>query len=212
MQNTQVLKFFEDMSKNQKDNPKSVKLACGTDYTQIDSDFIMRYANKNTSLLDIGTGTGLIVNKIFNKIREIYCIEPYSEFTKFIIKSNNVFIFNKNFFDFQTDKAFDLITIFGTMHYVNENEAVEIYKKSYSLLKKNGHIIIKNQFGVDEDVNISGYSEEQKTNYYAQYRYINKEINILKEIGFKNIEKFDIYPPEANRWDNTHFWAIVGEK
>ena len=33
-----------------------------------------------------------------------------------------------------------------------------------------------------------------------------------KEIGFKNIEKFDIYPPEANRWNNTHFYAIIAEK
>ncbi len=41
---------------------------------------------------------------------------------------------------------------------------------------------------------------------------IEKEIELLKNIGFKNIETFDIYPPEANRWNNTHFYAIVGEK
>ena len=32
------------------------------------------------------------------------------------------------------------------------------------------------------------------------------------DIGYKNIEIVDIYPPEANRWDNTHFYSIVAEK
>ena len=98
------------------------------------------------------------------------------------------------------------------MHYVERSEAIKIYKKCYNFLKEHGKIIIKNQFGVNDDVLVAGYSEEQKTDYYAQYRHIDKEINLLKEIGFKNVEKIDIYPPEANRWNNTHFWAIVGEK
>lgn len=212
MKNIQALKFFKDMSENQKNNPKSVKLACNTDYTELDSNFIMRYANENTSVLDIGTGTGLIVNKIYNKIKSVDCVEPYSEFTKFVVKNRNVTIINKNFFDFITNKTFDLITIFGTMHYVNEEEAIEIYQKSYSFLKRDGYIIIKNQFGINEDVTVSGYSEEQKTDYFAQYRHINKEVEILKNVGFRNINVVDIYPPEANRWNNTHFYAIVGEK
>ena len=212
MRNTQALNFFRDMAKNQEDNPKSVKLACNMDCTELDSNFIMRYANKNTSILDIGTGTGLIINKIYNHIKNVDCVEPYPEFTKFIVKSENVTVINENFFDFMTDKIFDLITIFGTMHYVNEEEAIEIYRKSDSLLRRGGHIIIKNQFGINEDVTVSGYSEEQKTDYFAQYRHINKEVSILKDVGFKNTNVVDIYPPEANRWNNTHFYAIVGEK
>lgn len=72
-----------------------------------------------------------------------------------------------------------------------------------------GKIIIKNQFGIDKDVTINKYSTEQKAHYYSQYRHIDKEIKILKTLGYKNPTKFDIYPSEGNRWNNTHFYAIV---
>lgn len=210
--NNKAMEFFEKMSKNTKDNPNSVKLAHNTDFTDIDASFILSYANANSKILDIATGTGLIVNKIYDKVDKIVCIEPYKEFTNFIIKANNIEIINKNIFDFETKENYDFITLFGFMHYVVENEAVEIYKKCYKFLNNSGKIIIKNQFGLEQDINVSGYSKEQKTDYYAQYRHIEKELNILNQVGFKSTKVFDIYPPEANRWDNTHFYAIVGEK
>jgi hypothetical protein len=99
--------------------------------------------------------------------------------------------------------------MFGVAQYFNEDEILGIYKKYYSNLKENGKMLIKNQFGVNEDVLVSGYSEELKTDYYSQYRHIDKEVDILKKVGFKNVEVIDIYPPECNRWENTHFYAIV---
>jgi hypothetical protein len=113
---------------------------------------------------------------------------------------------------FNSTDVFDLVTIFGTMHYFSEREAVEIYTKYYPYLKEKGKLIVKNQFGVSEDVIVEGYSEEQKANYFACYRHIKKEQKILETIGYKNVEVHDIYPPECNRWDNTHFYAIVAEK
>ena len=115
-------------------------------------------------------------------------------------------------FDFNTDAKFDLITVFGVLHYFNKDEALKIYRKYFNYLKKQGTIIIKNQFALKEDVNIQGFSKELKSNYYAQYRNIDSEISILQEIGYTNIKKFDIYPPESNRWDNTHFYAIVANR
>jgi cyclopropane fatty-acyl-phospholipid synthase-like methyltransferase len=114
--------------------------------------------------------------------------------------------------DFSSNKQFDVITIFGVLHYFNEKEAMAIYQKYYPYLKKGGKMIVKNQFGVKEDVIVDGYSEEQQQNYFACYRYITKEQKILETIGYKNIEVVDIYPPECNRWENTHFYAIVAEK
>lgn len=212
MNNKNALKFFENMSIKAKDNPNCVKLAHNTDFTDIDADLILGYANYDTSILDIGTGTGLIVNKIYDKVKSINCLEPFKEFTQYIVKSPNISIINDSIFEFKTNKQFDLITIFGSMHYFNREEAEKIYNIVYPLLNKGGKLIIKNQFGVDEDVIVSGYSEEQKTNYFASYRHINKEVALLESLGYKNTEVIDIYPPEANRWDNTHFYAIVASK
>ena len=211
MNNKEALKFFENMSIVSKDNPKCVKMK-GEDMSSYDVDFILKYASKNSEILDLGSGTGLIVNKIYDKIASIDCVEPLIGFSGHIVKSSNVKIFNENMFDFKTDKKYDLVTIFGTLHYFNQEEAVKIYKKYIDYLKPTGKIIIKNQFGINEDVLVAGYSEEQKANYFAQYRHLDKEVKLLCDIGFKNIHTFDIYPPEANRWQNTHFYAIVADK
>jgi len=212
MKNSEALKFFHHMATAKECNPQSVKLAHNTDYTSIDATFILQYADKNSSVLDIGSGTGLTINKIYDKVQTIECVEPFKRFTDFITNSDNVIIHNCNVYDYETTKVFDVVTLFGVMHYFSEDEVIKVYKKCYGLLKKGGIIIVKNQFGIHETVEVSGYSEENKTNYYSSYRKLDEEMDILKNIGFENIEVHDIYPPEANRWDNTHFYAIVGRK
>ncbi len=212
MENKEALNFFKLMSQNSND-PKSVKLAKSSDFSQMDADFILKFASKDSKIMDLGSGTGLVVNKIFNQVKSITAIEPFVPFTKFINPSSNIRVVNQTFDLFVVDEFdYDLITVFGTMHYFNEKEANEIYRKFYPALKQGGKLIVKNQFGVKEDVVVEGYSEEQKCNYYAQYRHIEKETNNLKNVGYKSTQVYDIYPAECNRWENTHFYAIVAEK
>jgi len=207
--NTSALQFYEQLANKPNNNPNSVKLAHNTDYTDIDAEFILKYVDNNSEVLDLGSGSGLIVNRIYNKIKSIDCVEFFEEFTQFIAKKDNINIINKNILDFDTDKKYDVVSLFGIIQYFSTEESIKIYKNCYKYLKPNGKIIIKNQFGVSEDVTVFGYSEEQKADYFSEYRHIDKEVKILESLGFKNIETFDIYPPEANRWDNTHFYAIV---
>lgn len=70
-----------------------------------------------------------------------------------------------------------------------------------------GNLLIKQQFGVKDDVFVE-YSSELKQEYFSVYRHIDKEKEILKSIGFSKIEQYDIYNKQANRFDNTHFWAL----
>lgn len=78
--------------------------------------------------------------------------------------------------------------MFGIMHYFNNIEVEFIYRKYYNSLK-NGILIIKNQFDLEKDIVINGFSEEQNANYYSCYRFIDSEIQLLKNIGYKNIKK-----------------------
>lgn len=212
MNNKNALDFFKKMTDRAKDNPNCVKMAKNTDFTHIDADFILKYADENSEILDLGSGTGLTVNKIYNKVQSIECIEPFKEFSDHIVKNKNISVINQSVLDFDTDKQYDLVAVFGLIQYFNKEESTAIYKKCLKWMKPNGKIIIKNQFGVNEDVLIAGYSEEQKTDYFSQYRHLDKEVLLLENLGFKNVEAFDIYPPEANRWQNTHFYAIVADK
>lgn len=211
MKNEDALKFFRNMSEINK-SAESVKLACASNFADYDVEFIKKYVSPNSNILDLGSGTGLIVNKLIAHVEHITAVEPIVNFTNHIKPNKNIEIVTQTILEYATSKQFDLVTIFAVMHYFNEDEAIAVYKKYLEYLKQSGIIIIKNQFGVNNDVIVSGYSEEQKTNYYAHYRHIDKEVKILKTIGFKNIEVTDIYPLECNRWENTHFYAITAEK
>lgn len=209
--NKDSLEFFEKMAKSQNLNTNSVKLAKNSDFSNFDSKFILKHCNENSEILDLAAGTGLVINKLYKNVKKIIAVEPFIEFTKFIEKSKNIGIENQNIFAYNPKQLFDIITLFGIMHYLDENEARIIYEKYKSFLKPRGKLIIKNQFGTSEDVTVKGFSEELNTNYYAQYRHTEKEIEILKKLGYENITITDIYPPDCNRWENTHFYAIVAE-
>jgi SAM-dependent methyltransferase len=159
--------------------------------------------------LDLGSGTGLILNKIEPFVGHIDAIEPLAELSKHIIKSQKINVININVFDFKAPSKYDIITLFGFMHYFNEEEAQRIYQNCFKWVKEGGRVIIKNQFGVTEDVTVSGFSKELNLTYHAQYRHIEKELKVLKNLGFINIDVVDIYPVECNRWENTHFYAII---
>lgn len=206
------LKFFAQMADKKNVNPNDVKLAHNTDFSDIDVAFVMKYADKNSHILDLGAGTGLMINKMYQNVGKIIAVEPFQSFSKFIVKANNVEIYHEDMFDYIPETKIDIIIAFGTMHYVDEPEATLLYEKYLQYLKPGGVFIIKNQFGLEEDVNVAGYSEEQKTDYWSQYRHIKKEQQILTKIGYEVVEVCDIYPPECNRWPNTHFFAIVGKK
>ena len=209
--NALAIKFWKQRAQNVID-PKVVKVNSCNDFTSYDVNFILKFVCSKTTLLDITSGTGMTINKLYDKVLKIVAVEKFSQFTKEIIQSPNIEIYNEDILTFAIDEKFDLITMFGIVQYFNEEEVKNIYEKYYNYLLPSGHLIIKSQFGLKETVTISGYSSEIKTDYYSQYRTLDLEVNMLRKVGFKNIVSYDIYPPECNRWSNTHFYAIVAEK
>jgi hypothetical protein len=121
-------------------------------------------------------------------------------------------IINEDVLTFLPSKKYNLITAFGLLNYFSYVEAEAIYQMVFNGLKKSGKFILKHQMGVTEDVLIKGYSSELGCDYYSNYRWIENELNLLRDVGFKISEVVDIYPPEFNRFDNTHFFAIVCTK
>lgn len=206
--NKKALSYWESKAENV-DSPKTVKVNDQNDHTDIDAKFILKYCNPNTKLLEMGAGTGLIVNKIYKSLKQVVAVEKFKAFSDFIIKDEKIQILNIDFNEWNSDEKFNIIIGFGFMHYFDEAEAIEIYRKIIKNLAPDGKLIIKNQFGVSEDVTVSGFSNELNREYFSQYRWIEKEKKILQDLGLtiENVE--DIYTSEMNRWDNTHFYAIV---
>jgi SAM-dependent methyltransferase len=211
MKNEDVSQYYDMMAKN-------IKVATETrnkakDFSQFDIQFMKQRSCIHKNLLDLGSGTGLLINALIRDFKHITAVEKYPNFSKFITQSPHVSVLNSNLLSLPKDLGdVDIISLFGVMNYFNAEEADIIYQQTYKLLKTGGQIIIKNQFGLLYDVTVDGYSEELGTNYYSNYRYVENEIALLARLGFKNIHKHDIYPAEYNRWQNTHFYALTAEK
>jgi len=142
----------------------------------------------------------------------IFTLNQKKKLSQFIIKSPNISVVNKNLLDYQPKQKFDLITAFGVLCYFNEHEVQEFYNKYIEHLKPDGKIIIRQQFGVSETVTIQNFSKELNTFYFAQYRTLEQEQKMLRLAGFEILEIADIYPPECNKWENTHYFAVVAGK
>lgn len=211
MKNTDALTFFRKFVDESEHPDVAIKLGSG-DHSDLDAAFIERYIGPTDLMLDIGSGSGLIVNKLYKKVKSVIAVEPCEKLSAYIQKDPRITIINKNFFDYETNQRMDVITIFGTMHYFNREESAEVYSRCFSMLRSGGTLLIKNQFGLSSDVQIENFSAELNMVYYAQYRALSSEIETLCKIGFRKVLHFDIYPPEYNRWSNTHFYAIAAKK
>lgn len=211
MKNKDVITYYDKMAANIKAPGETRNKA--KDFSKYDIEFMLKRASKQKRLLDLGSGTGLLINHLIGHYKDITAVEKYPNFSKFIHASNNVKVINANLIDLElTDENFDILSLFGVMNYFNDQEAESIYRNIHRYLKEGGELVVKNQFGVNEDVIVNGYSEEIGCDYFSNYRKVDKEISMLKACGFDNIEYFDIYPAEFNRWDNTHFYALTANK
>lgn len=135
MNNKKALWFFENMTTSDTIDKFSIKL--NNDFTDYDAELIKDFYKKGT-LLDLGSGSGILLSKIKTLFSKIVAVEKFKRFSDFIDKDNNIIVVNQNILDFTTTDVFDTITMFGIMHYFNNIEAEFIYKKYYNNLKKRG--------------------------------------------------------------------------
>jgi len=178
-----------------------------TDTSDLDVSFILKNSNDKSRLLDLGSGTGLLVNRLANSFTKVVAVEKYPELSKFIETRGNVSVITSDLLDLNATEIFSTVTIFATLNYFNLFEATKIYRLAFQALQSGGRLIVKHQMGIDETVSI-----ELDEYYFSEYRTLTEEIEIIKLAGFSNVQTTDIYPPQYNRYDNTHFFAIVADK
>lgn len=210
--NNKALKFFADVAQKKNISQTAVKFSKKNDFTHYDADFILNFVDENSEILDVGSGTGLIVNKLYQHVKFIEAVEPFEAYSKFIVRSDKIHVVNVTADTYRIDRQFDFLLCFGFCQYLSSDEAGIFYKKFYQALKPNGKIIVKNQFGIKEDVLVDNFSEEIKAMYFSEYRTLEHEKCLLADAGFKNHQVCDIYPAECSHWENTHYYAIVAEK
>lgn len=208
--NRASLNFYGEMAK-QSTSPYDTKLQKRNDFSQYDVKLILEHSHNLSSLMDFGSGGGLIINQLVDHFSKIIAIEYFEEFSRFILKAPNLSIVNEDLLLYEPEMSVDLVTMFGTAHHFNTDESLLLYKKAYNALHSDGVFILKNQFGLGT-TKVVTYSDELDKDYFAEYRDVSFEVDRLKTIGFSSIDIVDLYPPEANRWSDTHFYALTCKK
>ena len=182
------------------------------DTSDLERDFILEYFNREDDIIDIGSGSGLIINKLYDKVSSIVAIEKFEGFSKYIVESPNVLVINADLKDFKIRRQYDGVLCTGVSQCFSLKEMTPIYKNMFAMLKQSGYFIMRMHCGLNEDVIVDGYSEELNTNYFASYRKLDSEIQTLKDTGFKDIQTFDIFPDTLNVWENTRHFMFVAKK
>lgn len=182
------------------------------DTSDLEIEFLKNYLQNTDNVLDLGSGSGLIINKLIDYVASIVAVEKFDAFTKFIVDSPKMTVINADLLGFKIRREFDAVLLFGVAQSFYKDDAMEIYKSSYEMIKNGGLFIIRIHCGLEEDILVDGFSEELQTNYFAHYRQIDSEIKSLEDIGFKNIQKFDIFPDSLNVWKNSRHFLLVCEK
>jgi cyclopropane fatty-acyl-phospholipid synthase-like methyltransferase len=210
MSNKQIHDYYEKLAAKIQSPIETRNKA--KDFSEFDIKFVLRYASAAKTLLDLGAGTGLLVNHLVGKFKHIHAVEKYESFSKFITRDPSVTVTDEDVLTFDTEHGYDIVAAFGLLNFFSEEEAKLLFRKIYKFSVPNGMAIVKHQMGVNETVVVNGYSEELQQPYYSEYRHVAREKELLLEAGFSHVEVIDIYPAEYNRWPNTHFYALVGTK
>ena len=153
--------------------------------------------------------TGIIANKIVDKVEHIIAVDYIKEFVN-RINHPKIKTVCKEIMEFEVNEKFDIIIIFGVFNYLEENEVGELCKKLQNWVKQDGVIIIKHQCGINKEIIVNDYSEKLHHKYGATYRKLTTEITLLE--NYFDVDIKDIYPKRMNVWDNTHHYAFICKK
>lgn len=179
---------------------------------EYDCALIQKYCGKDTRVLDLGCGTGLIEERLAPQVATIHAVDKYPQFLEKAIRADNVeYIIGEAASFFRGKESYDLILSFGVVFYLSDEELIKMLRNCLDMLAPGGTIIIKGQWGLQQRKVIHKYSEELKSMYYADYRQVDDMRRLCMENGAA-VEVVDLYPPEMNRWPDTHDYAFILKK
>ena len=110
-----------------------------------DIEFIKQFIDETTKVLDLGCGTGILEEKLAPLVSHIVGVDKYQEFLDKAYKAPNIQYIASDVSDFNIDKQYDLILLFGLTMYLSNEELDNLLIKVANAMHKKSIFIIKNQ-------------------------------------------------------------------
>lgn len=202
-------KYWKEMSKNITDPSQTYNKR--PDISIKDAEFIKKYVTKDDEIIDFGSGTGRVVNKILPYVKSIIAVETYRGLSQYIIDDPKILVINAKLEGFLIRKKFDIAISTGVMQYFPAENVVGLYTNLFEMLKKGGLLILRIHCGLKETV-VVDKSEEIGNDYFAEFRQVDEEKERLLKIGFSDVQVLDKAPEELNVWDNTRHFIFICKK
>jgi len=187
-QQKQTLKFFVENAKNwlSEDVFNNKKIQSSQQQRNM---FVYNYIKKNrpNNFLDIGCGTGNLVNKVFFYVKKNL---SGIDFSKSMID-----LANKKKIKFKSNIKYDVISANGFIEYFSKKELILIFSKIKKLLTKNGKIFFSvrnrlfNVFSLNEFTKLEMNSNKIHNLLRESFAIVNSSFSKFKR---NKSLKFDI--------------------
>lgn len=154
--------------------------------------------DKNSkNILDLGGGTGLELIHLFElypdaHVTVIDITENMVEKLKTRDFADKVTTICGDFFEVDFGDNYDAVISTSALHHFKKDEKVILYKKIYDCLKDGGQFLNSDFIAEDEEFEKEQLYEIE--NEFDKYKHIDipltleHELEVLKEVGFKDIE------------------------
>ncbi|WP_448061653.1 class I SAM-dependent methyltransferase [Cellulomonas hominis] len=173
---------------------------------EVDVALLDSLTREGDTLLDLGCGTGDLFLAILDKFSRVTAVDMIPEFLERIPRDPRITTVLSELDAYRPEEAFDAATLFGVVTHLT----VEQETAAYRLLRRatpEGVVVVKNQCGRDEDVEVDSWSEAFGSRYVGRYPHVERQAERLREV-FGSVEVVR-YPEELNHWDNSLHAAFV---
>ena len=192
-------------------NENSSRYYKGDERLKYDIEFVGRYIKSDSVILDLCCGEGYMSVEMSKKASLVYAVDINATFLDRMKGYDNIITVESDAVDYFCDQQLDLVTIFGAIQYNMGEDVRHIYENCYKMLKTGGCLLVSGQWGIENRVMVDSFSEELQKSYFAEYRTLIEECDLLGKLGFTT-ELHKILPDRFNRFNNTKFMCIVAHK
>lgn len=166
-----------------------------------------------SSLLDLGSGTGLFSKKWVSKNseRRATCVDFETKFAQSYVDDGRVNFVCSSAFKYRSSQVFDCAIAFGLVTHLDATEELLLYQNLSDLIRPGGVAIVKNSVSTAETEKVfRGYSIQLGADYVGRYPSANEQLERLL-LHFSEVETVP-YPKKFKRFEGTEDLMFVCRK